>query len=200
MMKQPSMELLLGPTMADVLSDEDETMSESLIDGDDECFDFFLEPSEKNKRKDTERRDRRSAGRVGFDCFDDEDKEDSPILDYSSSSDDNWISIEGGMEELVDDIVSFPDSSFYGHSEDNDVFSLPFTERFESTVLKLSESMRRSSETRKSLVIKTSPAVINTPQSVNEVILRVEESTRFIQTSLCRPAKTRKVSVSVVSV
>jgi hypothetical protein len=173
-------------------------MSDSLIDDDDDGFEFFLEPSETDRGNEADNHDSRKAGRAGFDSF--EDENDSPIMDYTSSSEDNWISIDGGMEELVDEIVFFPDSSFDNNSDDDDVFSLPFTERFESTILKLSESMRRSSETRKSLVMKTSPAVIDTPESVSQVILRVEESTRFIQISLCRPAATRKVSVSVVSV
>jgi hypothetical protein len=199
MQKQTSYELPLGPTMVGVLSDEDETMSDSLIDDDDDGFEFFLELSETDKGNKAGHHDSRKAGRAGFDSF--EDENDSPIMDYTSSSEDNWISIDGGMEELVDEIVFFPDSSFDRNSEDDDdVFSLPFSERFESTILKLSESMRRSSETRKSLIMKTSPAVIDTPESVSQVILRVEESTRFIQTSLCRPATTRKVSVSVVSV
>jgi hypothetical protein len=201
--------------MVDFLSEEDETLTDSWIDDDDEFF--FIEPTNGTKAARTQDHDGYLTGRgsssavnrggnsieldpmtIDFESLDDED--DSPVLDYTSSSDDNYeIGIDNSMEDLVDEIVGFPDSgSFKTHDEgivEDDVYTRPFTERFESTVLKLRESMRRSSETRKSLVMKTSPAIIDTPDSVNAVIQRVEESTRFIQTSLCRSAKPLKVAV-----
>lgn len=95
----------------------------------------------------------------------------------------------GPLEELVlmnldddDDRFLAPLLDDVGPLSSNGLTSLPFDARYEATLRKLEESMRRSQETRKSLMMKTSKTEkYERNQSVSGVLSSIEVSSRQLQ-------------------
>jgi hypothetical protein len=174
----------LGPTLVGFMSEEEDALSGSWIDEED-----LIPLPSNHSRERASGDDIRTCDRILFELipplndYDSllQDQDDVPMLDYTSSSDDEYdISLDNTSLDEFDDIMDFTCVTV---AADDDV-SLPLADRFESTIKNLRESMKRSGETRNCLTMKACPAVIDTPDSVRSVIRRVQESTRFIQKSL----------------
>lgn len=173
---KPSLEQALSP-MLDLIS-EDESVSDSFMD------DHDVENSPEITC------DSRRGGGQGapifimdpiFDCTDDPYL-DSSMLDYTSVSEDYDTFMD--MDNVVLESILFPCSTATVDEQETELSSLSFAQRLESSVKKLAQSMERSSETRKSLAIKSS--VNKLPESLSCVIQQVEESSRCLQTTLCK--------------
>jgi hypothetical protein len=174
----------LGPTLVGFMSEEEDALSGSWIDEED------LIPLPTNPSHELASAEGIvTCDRILFELIPPlndcdtilQDQDDVPMLDYTSSSDDEYdISLDNTSLDEFDDIMDF---TCVTAAADDDV-SLPLADRFESTIRNLRESMKRSGETRNCLTMKACPAVIDTPDSVSSVIRRVQESTRFIQKSL----------------
>jgi hypothetical protein len=96
----------------------------------------------------------------------------------------------GPLEELVfmnlddDEVDRFSLSllSCADDSDDDTTSSLPFEERYKATLEKLSKSMQRSQETRKSLKMKTNKTEkYSRSSSVSGVLSSIEMSTQQLQ-------------------
>lgn len=101
---------------------------------------------------------------------------------------DPCLSPTGPLEELVymsidEEEVDRFSLSLLSSVDDNDTTSsLPFEERYRATLEKLSESMRRSQETRKSLKMKTNKTEkYARTTSVSCVLSSIEKSTQQLQ-------------------
>lgn len=174
----------LGPTIVGFMSEEEDALSGSWIDEED-----LIPLPSNHSRERASGDDITTCDRILFELipplndYDSllQDQDDVPMLDYTSSSEDEYdISLDNTSLDEFDDIMDF---TCVTSAADDDV-SLPLADRFESTIKNLRESMKRSGETRNCLTMKACPAVIDTPDSVRSVIRRVQESTRFIQKSL----------------
>lgn len=183
-MDNPCIDVALGPALVGFLSDEEDALSASWIDEDE------LIPLPNTDSKVASGDCIATCDRILFDLIPPlsdcesllQDQEDDPMLDCTNSSDEEYdISLDNTSIVEFDDIMDF---TFVAAAADGDDVSLPFADRFESTIKNLRESMKRSGETRNCLTMKTCPSVIDTPDSVTSVIRRVQESTRFIQKSL----------------
>jgi hypothetical protein len=105
---------------------------------------------------------------------------------------DHCLSPTGPLEEIIcmsmniddDDVDRFSLSLLIGNDDDT-ISSLPFDERYAATLKKLSESMKRSQETRKSLKMKTPKTEKYTrSNSVKGVVSSIEKSTQQLQVYL----------------
>jgi hypothetical protein len=183
-MDSPCIDVSLGPTLVAFSSEEEDALSGSWIDEED----LIPLPTSSSQEGDSDDVVM-TCNRILFDLIPPlsdcdsllQDQDDVPMLDYTSSSDEEYdISLDNTSMDGFDDIMDF---TCVAAATGDDV-SLPLADRFESTIRNLKESMKRSNETRNCLTMKACPAVIDTPDSVTSVIRRVQESTRFIQKSL----------------
>jgi len=88
----------------------------------------------------------------------------------------------GPLEEIVFMNVDADKFSFDLFSGDESPSSLPFDERYKATLKKLSESMKRSQQTRKSLQMKTTKTEkYSRKSSVTGVLSSIEKSTQQLE-------------------
>jgi hypothetical protein len=135
--------------------------------------------------------------------YDDEDLMvvDSIDMDFDDMDDEipptppaDRLLLEEALEETLDQIADNDDDSFFTtHSELSPAYStdnkattvtsfLPIDQRYQATLDKLAESMKKSQETRKSLRIKTTETMEYTRwRSISETVSSIEKSTLQLQ-------------------
>jgi hypothetical protein len=137
--------------------------------------------------------------------YDDEDMMvvDSINMDFDDMDDDipptppaGRLLLEEALEDTLDQIADHDDDSYFTtHSELSPALDgtpttnaititsfLPIDQRYQATLDKLAESMKKSQETRKSLRIKTAETVEYTRwNSISETVSSIEKSTLQLQ-------------------